>query len=154
MKNIILIFTLLFSGCIAIPYPHKAVPNSNISGRLIDTETGKPVKNINVRLSFAGLSSKTTETGHFKFDAKERWYYFVIIPLLPIDQVPLNDTLEFYDSDEKRHKENAYYRRTTIEVNSAVYPTLPIIGRNRNEQNLKYYENLGDIKIQKINKNF
>ena len=154
MKNIILIFTLLFAGCIAIPYPHQAVPNSNITGKVIDADSGVPVKDINVRLEFAGLSTKTNEAGSFQFVAKKRWYYFIVIPLLPIDQFSRNDMIVFYDSDNARRKTNTYYRRMSLEVNSRIYPPMPIIGTDRNEKNLKYQENLGNVKIQKIKLNF
>ncbi len=155
MKYIITFLLPLFlTSCVAIPFPHTAVPNSNISGQVVDTESGNPIENIEVKLAWAGKECITDKSGQFKFKAEWEWYYCIAFTLLPIHPPRGNDKLEFYDNDCKRHQNNNYYRSSAIEVNSLIYPRIPIVGCGRNEINLETKDDLGIIKILRIDKEF
>lgn len=127
------------SGCIVIPYPHDQYPHSNISGRVVDSGSGIPLKGVEVRL--AGDVVQTDANGAFKFEAKKQRHYFVLLYLVPLDifnrcrdELAINSYSPIADK---------YYRSLTVGVKSCRASIM--VGDNDYLKNPTIFEDVGTI---------
>lgn len=135
------------SGCIAIPYPHKVVPHSHITGRTVDAETGEPLPDMIVSLtSTPRIRRVTNADGFFEFAPQAEWRYFCIVWLLPVDFFYIRDSLEIAPTYGRYSDPHRWYT-ILVEVNSHAVP--PIWAFSRPE-NLELHDHLGDIPIPRI----
>ena len=139
---------IILFGCMPIPYPHKVVTHSTITGRVVDADSREPVAYINVGVRSDSESNVTTGgDGLFRLPSRERWRPFVVVPLLPfeplwLDEIVLHDTFTGY------HQRAVHYRAEKIEVKS--HPIAPIDGGYRGRENLGIVDELGDIPIMRM----
>ena len=134
------------AGCISVPYPHKVVPHARISGRVIDSNTSKPI--CNMRIKLAGKTrGRTGQDGTFDLQPKEEWRFFCNVPLLPVEFWWLGgDTVTFTDHDPDRWQKRDIYRQASLEVYSWPVPTLMAYSR---KENLSIHDDLGDVPLRK-----
>jgi hypothetical protein len=142
---ILLVSTVNIFGCLVIPYPHKVVPHSYITGRVIDFETQQPISGAQIYLHWAGARTETDENGQFEFVPGEERRFLVRIPLLPWEFWWLcGDTLVV---DSPRSVGLLRYRRETREVKSC---PVPYWWAHSRRENFDIHENLGDIPLGRI----
>jgi len=51
------VLLVAFAGCMPVPYPHKVITHSTISGRVVDAETRAPVPDIAIHVQSDSRSS-------------------------------------------------------------------------------------------------
>jgi hypothetical protein len=147
MQHLTTVILMTLVGCMPIPYPHKVVTHSTITGRVVDAESREPVANIGVSVRSDWQSHATTgDDGLFCLPPREHWRPFVIIPLLPWDFFP-HEEIVLQQTVRVDHQHALHYRRGMIQVNS--HP-IPLFGWDRGRENLSIVDDLGDIPIMRM----
>ena len=140
-----IICTILITGCVSIPYPHRAYHYSHVSGRVVDRITKEPLENINVRLAYVTMTTK--RDGLFEFVPETRQHFVFNLPLFPFDfWDACGDQLHLNDWDVVRNRNGSGYRSVSIGVDSCPYPFL---GAMKREENLLKFDRLGDIELMR-----
>ena len=88
-----LLFTLLFSGCVILPLPHRRLHAYGVEGRVLDAASRKPIQCASVQAksnscpaSFT-TCAKTDAEGRFSIASKSGWHYGIL--LCPVDHFSL-----------------------------------------------------------------
>jgi hypothetical protein len=145
-RHLVLLLMLGLTGCLAIPYPHKIVPYSHITGRIIDANTGAPVAGAIVGLSQGHASRETDSNGNFEFKPEEEWRLFFNLPLLPFEFWWMCGDDLVIEGPYEPGKE-IRYRRQAIQVNSCPVPFFLAYSRR---ENLSIRGDLGDIPLRPL----
>ena len=112
----------LATGCVSIPYPHRAYHHSYVSGRVVDRATKEPIEHITVQIANAKMVTK--QDGVFEFVPAAKQHFVFNLPLLPFDFWFCGDQLHLYDWDKARNERGSRYRGMSIEVDSCPYTFL------------------------------
>jgi hypothetical protein len=92
LKGSHLDFVQLSSGTYVLtPAPRNPVHYGNLSGRVIDRHTGKPLKGANVMLADAAGGAATDKTGHFSIPQLQKGYHRITITY--VGYKPVQDTV-------------------------------------------------------------
>ncbi|MBI9015804.1 MAG: carboxypeptidase regulatory-like domain-containing protein [Phycisphaerae bacterium] len=83
MRQLFVLITmvLLFSGC-AVPFPHFHKICGQVSGRVVDIQSGQPISDAYVWISYSDRSSGHTRTGKdgtFSFGPKKEFRRSIVV---------------------------------------------------------------------------
>lgn len=134
----VVLLGLIAPGCVLVPCPHRVYTNSHVSGRVIDDDTAMPIKGIHARIGSSNGCATTGKEGAFDICPAKQWRYIVLIPLVPVDLVPImGDVLQLSDEDAARLTGKQLYESTTVRVRSYRVPWATIIFEPRSNLNLE-----------------